>query len=68
MAGRKIDIDEKIERAKADVTKAKKKYDDAVEALEKLMTRREEMRKKELMDAFSSSSRSYDEVMEFLKG
>lgn len=68
MAGRKIDIEERIERAKAEVTKAKNKYDDAVEALEKLMTRREEMRKKELMDAFSSSNRSFEEIMEYLKG
>ena len=28
MAGRRIDIDEKIERAQAEVTKAKKKYDE----------------------------------------
>ena len=37
MAGRRIDIDEKIEKAKADVTKAKAKYDAAVEELEKLI-------------------------------
>lgn len=40
MAGRRIDIDEKIERAQAEVTKAKKKYDAAVEELEKLMTKK----------------------------
>lgn len=66
MAGRRIDIDEKIERAQENVTKAKKKYDEAVEALEKLMTRKREMQQKELMTAISNSSKSYDEIMKFL--
>lgn len=66
MAGRKIDIDEKIERAQEDVTRAKKKYDAAVEALEKLMTKKKEMQQKELLQAFANSSKSYDEIMKFL--
>ena len=66
MAGRKIDIDEKIERAQEDVTRAKKKYDAAVEALEKLMTKKKEMQQKELLQAFANSSNSYDEIMKFL--
>ncbi len=67
MAGRKIDIDEKIERAQEDVTKAKKKYDAAVEVLEKLMTRKREMQQKELLQAFADSGKSYEEIMQFLK-
>lgn len=66
MAGRRIDIDEKIERAQAEVTKAKKKYDAAVEELEKLMTKKREMQQKELLQAFANSSKSYDEIMRFL--
>ena len=66
MAGRKIDIDEKIERAQEDVTRAKKKYDAAVEALEKLMTKKKEMQQKELLQAFANSNKSYDEIMKFL--
>ena len=58
MAGRKIDIDEKIERAQEDVIKAKKKYDETVEALEKLMTKKKEMQQKELLQAFANSSKS----------
>ena len=66
MADRRIDIDEKIERAQAEVTKAKKKYDAAVEELEKLMTKKREMQQKELLQAFANSSKSYDEIMRFL--
>ena len=66
MAGRRIDIDEKIERAKADVTKAKVKYDAEVEKLEKLMAMKNEMQQKDLLKAFEKSSRSYDEIMKFL--
>ena len=67
MAGRRIDIDEKIERAQEDVTKAKKRYDDAVEVLEKLMARKREMEQKELLNAISNSRRSYAEIMQFLQ-
>ena len=66
MAGRRIDIDEKIERAQEEVTKAKAKYDAAVEALEKLMTRKREMQQKELMSAISNSNKSYEEILRFL--
>lgn len=66
MAGRKIDIDEKIERAQEDVIKAKKKYDETVEALEKLMTKKKELQQKELLQAFANSSKSYDEILKFL--
>lgn len=66
MAGRRISIDEKIERAKEEVTKAKAKYDAAVDELEKLMTRKREMQQKELMTAFANSNKSYDEIMRFL--
>ena len=66
MAGRRISIDEKIERAKGEVTKAKAKYDAAVDKLEKLMARKREMQQKELMTAFENSDKSYKEIMRFL--
>lgn len=66
MAGRRISIDEKIERAKGEVTKAKAKYDAAVDKFEKLMARKREMQQKELMTAFENSDKSYEEIMRFL--
>lgn len=67
MAGRRIAIDEKIERQKEVVSRIKDKYDAALDELEKLMQKRDELRRKELMDAFVKSDRTYDEIMEFLK-
>ena len=67
MAGRRITIDEKIERQKEVVSRIKNKYDAALDELEKLMQKREELRRKESMDAFVKSDRTYDEIMEFLK-
>ena len=66
MARKRITIDEKIELQKAAVSKAKDKYDKELEELNKLMQKREELRRKELMDAFIKSSKTYDEIMEFL--
>ncbi len=39
----------------------------AIRELERLIQKREEFRRKELMDAFIKSDRTYDELMEFLK-
>lgn len=61
-----ISIDDKIEQQKLVVSKCKDKYDAAVEELEKLMRKRDELRNKELLNAFASSKRSFDEVMRFL--
>ncbi len=67
MAKTRITIDEKIERQKEAVSRIKDKYDAALDELEKLMQKRDELRRKELMDAFIKSGRTYDEIMEFLK-
>ncbi len=61
-----ISIDNKIEQQKLVVSKCKDKYDAAVEELEKLMRKRDELRNKELLNAFASSKRSFDEVMRFI--
>lgn len=66
MARKRITIDEKIELQKDVVSKAKDKYEAALDELNRLMQKRDEARRKELMDAFMKSGRTYDEVMEFL--
>lgn len=65
MARRSISIDEKIEVQKQTVSKEKDKYEAELEKLEKLMSRRDEVRSKELLTAFANSERTYEEVMEF---
>ena len=67
MARRTITIDEKIDKAQAEVIKAKEKYEAAINELKELQERKKEIQSKELMNAFQESSRSYDEIMAFLK-
>ena len=55
MARRSIPIEEKIEAQKEMVSKAKDKYEAELDKLEKLMKKREELRSKELMEAFANS-------------
>lgn len=68
MARRSIPIEEKIEIQKEQASKAKDKYDAELDKLEKLMRKRDELRSKELMEAFANSERSFEEVMKFLSG
>ena len=68
MARRSISIKEKIEIQKGQVSKAKDRYETELAKLEKLMRKRDELRSKELMEAFTNSERSFEEVMRFLSG
>ena len=68
MAGRKIDIEDKINQQKQVVAKEKERYDAALAELEKLMKKRDEQRNKELLEAISKSEKSYEEIMGFLSG
>ena len=68
MAGRKIDIEEKISQQKQVVAKEKERYDAALAELGKLMKKRDEQRNKELLEAVSKSEKSYEEIMAFLSG
>ncbi len=67
MARRTITIDEKIERAQAAVISAKEKYDSAVNELKELQEKKKELQSKELLEAFHESSRSYEEIIKFLR-
>lgn len=64
----RITIDDRIEKQKKVVLKAKNRYDSAVEELNKLMTRRDELRSKELIKAISKSDRSYDDILAYING
>ena len=49
------------------MSKAKDRYEAELDKLEKLMRKRDELRSKELMEAFANSERSFDEVMRYLR-
>lgn len=68
MARRSIPIEEKIETQKELVSKAKDKYEAELDKHEKLMRKRDELRSKEMMEAFANSERSFEEVTRFLSG
>lgn len=66
MARRSASIDEKIEGQKELVSKAKDRYERELEKLNTLMKKRNELRSRELMEAFTNSDKSFEEVMKFL--
>ena len=65
---RTITLDEKIEKAQQAVFQAKDKYDSAMEDLNKLQKKKQELQKQELLKAIEASPRSYDEIIKFLDG
>ena len=67
-AKNKPTLEEQIKAAEEKVIKAKKPYDKAIAELSALLDQRSKNREEELLEAFASSKRSFDEIMEFLRG
>ena len=65
---RTISIDDRVAAAKAKVEKIKSRYDRAIAELRKVMDERDESRKKEVLDAIGKSKRTYDEILNFIRG
>ena len=59
--------DARIQAARNAVAKAKARHEKAVDALKSLLNRRDEMRKRELMQAIADSDRTYEESLRFIK-
>ena len=59
-------LEEKIEKAEADVIAAKKRYDHATAVLKELLDKRDAIRKDEILSAIVKSGRSYEEILKFL--
>lgn len=53
--------------AREAVAWTKARHEKAVEALKPLLDRRDEMRKRELMQAIADSDRTYEEILRFIK-
>ena len=67
--GRKAVADtlgEQIEKAQEKVIKTKAAYDHAVDALQRLLDKRDSQRKDELWNAVIHSSKSYDEILQMI--
>ena len=65
---RPVTLDNKITAAQEKVVRAKARYEKAVKALEALMERREEQRRRELMEAVRKSDHTYEEILCFIRG
>ena len=68
MARRTVTLDEKILAAEAVVTKTKRKYDAAVDELEKLIAKRRERDDKKLLSAYHAGDKTVDEIVAFIHG
>ena len=68
MARRSISIEEKIKKQKEVVASAKDKYDAAVNELNVLIKKKQDLQGKELLNAFVNSDKSLDEILTFMKG
>ena len=67
-ARRSVTLDGKITAAPEKVVRAKARYEKAVKALEALMEKREESRRRELMEAVRKSDHTYEEILCFIRG
>ncbi|MBP5640867.1 MAG: hypothetical protein J6X55_15405 [Victivallales bacterium] len=67
-ARRSITLDSKITAAQDKVVRAKARYEKAVKTLEALMEKREEIRRRELMEAVRKSDHTYEEILCFIRG
>ena len=68
MAKRSISIDEKIKKQKEVVASTKDKYDAAVNELNLLIKKKQDLQGKELINAFVNSDKSLDEILAFMSG
>ena len=67
MARTRCSLAERIEEQEQVVSKAREHYESEVNKLEQLMNKRDELQKKELMEAIEDSNRSFEEIMQFLQ-
>ena len=66
MARRTITLDEKIEKQQALVAAAKKKYDEALDELEKLVARRKQLDDQKVLEAYHAGNKTADEIVAFI--
>lgn len=68
-SGRKTNVEtleQQIEKAQEKVMRTKSTYDNAVEALQKLLDKRDARRKEDLWNAVIQSDKSYEEILQLI--
>lgn len=61
-----VSIDDEIAKQEEVVAKLREKYDENVRKLKDMYAKRDEEKKKALLDAVGKSKQSYEEIMSFL--
>lgn len=64
----KESIEQKIEKVKQAITKNREQYDRLTAELEELHNKQKAIQSEELMKTIAESSRSYEEILEFIQG
>ncbi len=59
-------LEQKIQKAQEDVFKTKKKYDASTAVLKKFLDKRQSLRMEEVMAALLKSSRTYEDIMNYI--
>nr|WP_027871456.1 hypothetical protein [[Eubacterium] cellulosolvens] len=65
---RTVDIDAKIEQQEQKILKLKAQLEDAQVEYDRLVEKKKEADMKKILDAYTKSKRSMEEVIDFLKG
>lgn len=60
-------LKQKIEKAQDKVVRTKAAYDEAVDELQKLLDKQTALQTEELVKAIANSSKSYEEILRFIK-
>lgn len=61
-----VTLDQLIEKAQEKVIRTKSAYDNAVEALQKLLDKRDAKRKEDLWHMVVKSNKSYEEILQMI--
>ncbi|MBQ6735775.1 MAG: hypothetical protein IJR00_12820 [Lachnospiraceae bacterium] len=64
---KKLSLEEQIKAAQEKVIKTKEPYNRAIAELSALLDQRAKSREEELLEAYASSKRSFDEIMQFIR-
>jgi len=59
-------LEQQIEKAQQKVVKTKQAYNQAVDALQKLLDKRDAQRKEDLWNAIIKSEKSYEDILSFI--
>ena len=62
-----LTLDERIEEAQEKVARYSQPYQEAINELEKLLVEKNKNQQDQLLDAVTTSKRSYDEIMVFIQ-